>query len=267
MLKSSLYTAVNMHGSAEVLDCGAGHVVLFSSRAPNKSTDNEDSCGVFHINQDSCVLVVADGMGGLPRGQDASAIVVQTIEKALHQHEAAQSGYREPILTAIEQANQQICELAAGSTAAIVEIGAGEARSYHVGDSKILVVGQKGKLKLETISHSPTEYAVEAGYINDREAMTHEDRPFVTNMLGAADMRIEMGSPVKLSRFDTLLIASDGLFDNMHPQEITDIVRKGPLQSALHSLVEICRQRMSRPQADTPSAPDDLTIILYRRQK
>ena len=128
----------------------------------------------------------------------------------------------------------------------------------------ILVVGQRGKIKLQTVSHSPVGYAVEAGVLDEKEALHHEDRHLVSNMLGLADMRIEVGSIVELAPRDTLLLASDGLFDNLHLDEIVDRVRKGPLTQVVQHLASDAAQRMTIPREGQPSKTDDLTFVAFR---
>ena len=44
-----------------------------------------------------------------------------------------------------------------------------------------------------------------------------------------ARMRIEIGPAVCLSQLDTVVIASDGLFDNLSIQEVVGSMRKGKL--------------------------------------
>ena len=40
---------------------------------------------------------------------------------------------------------------------------------------------------------------VEAGWLDEEEALHHEDRHIVSNMIGAPNMRIEIGSVVRLA--------------------------------------------------------------------
>jgi serine/threonine protein phosphatase PrpC len=96
------------------------------------------------------------------------------------------------------------------------------------------------------------------------EAMHHEDRHIVSNMVGAEDMRIEVGAPLELAPRDTLVIASDGLSDNLHVDEVVELVRKGPLKRALKKVADKARNRMTAPQDGIPSKPDDLTLIGFR---
>lgn len=242
-------------------------VVIFSSRSPDKTTVNEDSAALYAADQGHGVLIVADGAGGMRSGAQASQIAIESLAKAIRTTPVSEHGLRGAILTGIETANQQIRELGtgAGSTLVAVEIKSGTVRSYHVGDSMALLVGQRGKIRMQTVSHSPVGYAVEAGLINETEAMHHEERHLVSNMLGMQDMRIELGPEVQMANRDTLLLASDGLFDNLHVNEIVDIIRRGPLQQAAQRLADEARARMRTSQPELPAKPDDMTFVLMRQ--
>ncbi|MDZ7805225.1 PP2C family protein-serine/threonine phosphatase [Thiohalophilus sp.] len=240
-----------------------GQVVFYTHRAPNKETVNEDSMGLVELDSGSCVLIVADGLGGQPAGATASEIAVKTLSRSLHRTDATP---RETILQGFDRANHQIIENGGGSatTLAVVEIRKNQLRPYHVGDSMIVVTGQRGKQKLFTVSHSPVGYAVEAGLLNEEEAITHAERHLISNVVGADDMNISMGSLINLAPRDTLLLASDGLFDNLYYEETIAIIRKGTLPAAATRLVELAHQRMTGKAPDQPSHPDDLSFILYR---
>jgi serine/threonine protein phosphatase PrpC len=139
----------------------------------------------------------------------------------------------------------------------------GRIRSYHVGDSELMSVGQRGRIKLRVTPHSPTGFAVEAGLLDEDEAVEHDARHLLFNVIGAPDMRIEIGTPVKLGGYDTVLLSSDGLLDNLYLDEIVGIIRAGSLRRAADALVKLARDRMAGT-SEGPSKPDDLTVILYR---
>lgn len=243
-----------------------GEAVVYSNRSPDKPTPNEDSAGVVDLGPRGAVLIVADGLGGLPDGEQASRTLVESIAASLLEYADETQPPRVGILDGIEHANEQLLLSGANAatTLAAVSIEGREVRPYHVGDSMILVVGQRGRVKLYTISHSPVGYAVEAGLLNQAEAMHHEDRHVVSNVVGSQEMRIEIGSRVTLAPRDTLLLASDGLFDNLHVEEIIEMIRKGPLEEAMHQLTTAAVDRMQHAREGLPSKPDDLTCILYR---
>ena len=78
-------------------------------------------------------------------------------------------------------------------------------------------------------------------------------------------MRIELSSVLPLSPRDTVVLGTDGLFDNLHTDEIVEIVRKGPLGEVAAKLAKRCDRRMRTPGEGKPSKPDDLTFILFRQ--
>lgn len=243
--------------------------VVFSARSPDKTTVNEDSAGLITVDDRHGILVVADGAGGQRNGAQASQIAIKCLTESLHDAEVGDNGLRNAILSAIENANQQILALGTGAatTLVVIELNTDRVRSYHVGDSMALVVGQRGKVRMQTLSHSPVGYAVESGMLDEDEAMHHEERHVVSNMVGMSDMRIELGAEVKMAERDTVLIASDGLFDNLSVEEIIEQVRCGDLVKAASRLATESQQRMLCQDGLTPSKPDDLTFILMRRHK
>ncbi len=249
-----------------VLAVPGGEVCVFSRRCPGKETPNEDAAGVFLLGEDAIVLVVADGAGGLRGGELASDMALKEFAAELEAVVTDGGPVRNAVLNGIEAANRAVCDLAIGAatTLAAVEIEGGRARTYHVGDSGVLVTGQRGKLKHSTTAHSPTGYAVEAGVLDEEQALHHEERHLVSNVIGAPDMHIELGPALVLSPRDTVLVASDGLLDNLRTEELVEFARRGPLARAARSLAQRASERMEHDGGEAPSKPDDLTLLLYR---
>ncbi len=263
--RAKLYNAANMD-APDMLQVAGRRVAVVSQRSPQKETPNEDSAAIIPWGDNAAVLVVADGLGGAALGEEASALAVRRLRLAIGQADPEHVMLRSAILNGIEAANRDVLDLGRGAatTLAVVEICGNAMRPYHVGDSGIMAFGQRGKMKLLTTAHSPVGYGVEAGLIDETDAMHHEDRHVVSNVVGAADLRIEIGSEKTLARHDTLLLASDGLFDNLHLSEIVDLARKGPVQRACADLQSTARRRMTEPADGVPSKADDLTIIVCR---
>jgi len=115
------------------------------------------------------------------------------------------------------------------------------------------------------VPHSPTGFAVAAGFLDEDEAVRHDQRHVLFNVIGSPDMRVEVGPALDLAARDTVLLASDGLFDNLFIDEIVDSIRVGPLAAAANRLVERVAKRMSgNGSRDQPCKPDDLTVVLFR---
>ncbi len=249
----------------EVRPLAGGQVAVFSARSPAKQTDNEDAAAVIPAGDGRVLLAVADGVGGHRAGAEAAELALQALVDSVTGTSVG-TGLRTAILDGLERANDAITALGVGAatTLAAVELDDSTIRPYHVGDSTILVVGQRGRIKLLTVSHSPVGYAIEAGLLDEREAIHHQDRHIVSNIVASPEMRIEVGHTLKLRPRDTVLLGSDGLFDNLHLAEIVEVIRKGPLASAAGTLAESCHRRMQHPQPDHPCHPDDLTFLIYR---
>lgn len=237
----------------------------YSRKSPNKETPNEDAVGIFRVDESTAVFAVADGCGGMRGGEQASNIAMQILGESIEKYDGASNRLRAAILDGIENANAAIQELRIGAacTIAVVEYHCGLIRAYHVGDSMILATGNRGRIRYQSICHSPVGFAVESGMLCANEAMHHEDRHLVSNVVGDPRMRIEIGPVIALSPRDTVVIASDGLFDNVSIDEVVDQVRKGKLTQSTSSLVDLACERMQGIQ-NAPCKPDDLSVITFR---
>jgi len=255
---------------AEFHAIAGGTTSVFSKPRPGDDGVNEDSAALIPLGDGAAILAVADGCGGMPGGEEASSLALKKLIEAVQaaadaEHEVSM---RAAILNGFEEANQAVIALGIGAatTLAVVEVQGATIRTYHVGDSMILVTGQRGRVKQQTVSHSPVGYALESGMLSETQAIKHEDRHVVSNIVGTPDMRIELGPTIELARRDTVIIASDGLGDNLLLDEIVDSVRKGTLSQVAHALATRSRARMINPEEGRkiPSHADDLTFIVFR---
>lgn len=247
-------------------ELAGGVVAIFTMRCPGKETPNEDAVGIIPTGAESGVIAVADGLGGAPAGKQASFLAIQSLARAVEEAVREEAEIRTGILNGFESANEDVLALAMGAatTLTVVEFDGHLVRHYHVGDSIMLLTGQRGKVKMQSIPHSPVGYAVEAGLLDETDAMHHEERHVISNVIGSAEMHIEVGSAIELAPRDTLLLASDGLSDNLHMPEIVECMRKGPLAEASRRLATMARERMEGGGEGEPSKPDDLTFAIFR---
>jgi len=246
---------------------GGGILIAYTCPSPDKETENEDTVAAIPYGPQAAVLIVADGAGGLPAGKRASLAAVKTLVDSLHAAIAEMMLLRTAVLNGIEAANVAVQDLGNGSatTLTVATVEGLTVRTYQIGDSEAMVVGQRGLIKLQTTAHSPTGFAVEAGFLDEREALHHAERHLVSNFLGMADMRIDVGAEIELRPRDTVLLASDGLMDNVHVDEIVERIRKGPIDAAAGRVVSLANRRMAGASAGMPSKPDDLSLILFRK--
>ncbi len=243
-----------------------GAVAIAIAACSDKPGGNEDSAALVPIANDCLVLMVADGVGGAATPQKASNSVLQTVRESLREVEDEDARVRTAILDGIETANRQLLELGTGTatTLVVADIRGQLVRIFHVGDSAAWLCGQRGVIKFQTTPHSPIGFAVEAGLMDEDEALDHEDLNIISNVIGTNDMRMEIGSKTPMASLDTLLIASDGLFDNVLQDEIIEIIRTGTVAEGVAQLCHLAQERMAGSVQDKPSKPDDFSAILFR---
>ncbi len=248
-------------------EVAGGLAIAYTCRSPDKAVANEDTVAALTLDNDAGILVVADGAGGMPAGRRASRRAVDVLLSTIA--EKHDGNLLNAVMAAIAAANEAVMAMLTGSatTMTIFSIENQRVRAFQVGDSEGLVTGQRGRIRLMTTAHSPTGFAVEAGLLDARAALYHPERHLVSNFIGMQDMRIDVGAEVRLNPFDTALLASDGLTDNLFQDEIVESIRRGPMRSAMDRLTETAHSRMFDVESRFPGKPDDLSIILFRPER
>ncbi|MCB0353407.1 MAG: protein phosphatase 2C domain-containing protein [Bdellovibrionales bacterium] len=245
-----------------------GNAAYFIAPSSERSKENlnQDSLLILDMREEGIVLCVADGLGGARGGDQASRIALESLQESVLSS-AGKEPLRARIINGFESANQRILDLGigAGSTLVVVEVGKESFRAYTVGDSEVLVMGQKGVVLFSSLPQSPVGYAVESGMIEPQAAIFHSDRHIVSSVLGSNEMHIHLHSEMPLKERDTVVLATDGVFDNVFREEVVESVRSGSLLTGLESLVSLTQKRMTAARNGKPSKPDDVAVIVFRR--
>lgn len=246
-------------------------VAVASLRGPGKD-ENEDGALVVDLGEGGIALAVADGMGGMSHGALAAKLTLGALESTLASR-APGSSRRAAIVEGIERAHVEVlthCDGGGATLVAAVLTGA-EAQIVHSGDAEALVIGGGGKLRHRTVPHSPVGYAQAAGLLTEAEALIHPERHVVSSGVGVEGIEIQVGPKVATRVRDTVLLASDGLFDNVVEGEVLEIAPRGTPEDAAERLIELARGRMlasldSMDPLDL-GKPDDLTLVVARRAR
>lgn len=245
----------------ETLLTSAGAVTWLSWCHPLREP-NQDALAVVDLGEGDLVLAVADGMGGHAEGDVAARTALECLAQAVEAAHDRGDDLRVGILEGFESAQERVSALPGdgGTTLTALEITGGRARSIHTGDTAAWLVGGRGKRKFESMDHSPTAYAREAGLLEEEEARLHADRHILLSAIGHPDLRIEIGPRQRLAPRDTFLVASDGLTDNLPSSEILALARGTDTEAAGLALAQRARSVMESPDGK----PDDLTVLLFR---
>ena len=252
-----------------------GQLSFVCQRSPDKPTINEDSFAAVETSDTSGVILVADGCGGEAHGAAASKISIELLHNSLcklaEQEEVSGEDVRSCIVSNLEKANEMVLQLGSGAatTIAVIEIQGERYRTYHAGDTQIVSLTGEGMLL--SLPHAPVGYGVAAGILSEQEAFTHEDRHYVANVLGSPDTFFDMSVARPLPTLP-LVVASDGLFDNVQTEELYELMSREGLtaRELTESCFQLAQARMLRAieqQAINPmpiGKPDDLTIACFQ---
>jgi len=251
----------------DLLELDVGSIGAFSAPCPLPGRRNEDCAAVIPLGERRVLLVVADGMGGCPGGEVAAQIATEEIAREAVAGTRGGRSVREAVFAGFEAANRAILERMPGSgtTAVAAAVEESRVRIFHLGDSRALLVGGRGRTKHETVDHSPVGYAVASGTLTVEEAMRHYARHLVSRFLGSPEMTPDESPSLPMRPRDTLLLATDGLFDNLYPEEVASLLLGGTAGESAARLVTAAHDRMRLgPVPLVPSKPDDLTLLVFR---
>ncbi|MBS3751811.1 MAG: serine/threonine-protein phosphatase [Anaerolineales bacterium] len=210
--------------------------------------------------------IVADGMGGHQNGEIASELAIRSIvEHVFHEiltpllslnPQPQNSSFQEVFHTGIEQANTEIVRnsYGGGTTVTSVLIIGEQMTIAHVGDSRVYAVDPTGVLEALTRDHSLVKRLQELGQISSEEAAIHPQRNVLYRALGQGEPFEPEIISMKRPDEGYLLICSDGLWNIVQEQKISDIILNSPSpQEAVSLLIEAANQA---------GGPDNISVIL-----
>ena len=214
-------------------------------------------------NEDSAfagarLIVVADGIGGLPAGELASDIVIRGLRDL---DATLPKGDPERVLRiAVAAANDEIQTVAdedpdrygMGTTCTAMLVVDDQIYLAHVGDSRGYLLHDSA-LSQVTVDDTYVQMLVEAGEIDRVEARHHPQRSLVMQALqgGGYELHTQVWSPTV---GDRLLVCSDGLSDVITDDTIAAVL-------GMHPDVEECAQTLVKLTL-AAGAPDNVTVVV-----
>lgn len=249
-----------LDSQSKLVDWGDYRIGYFLAKNKNKSTGNEDALFIAS-EKDNLIFGVSDGAGGHPKGSEAAYLTGNLVMKAFQNKTDKELN----IINLIEKINDEILDMKVGAhcTLSLATISKDHLRSFSVGDSEIIYWNSFATEIYSNIPHSEVGYQIEAGVIEQEESLDAPDRYMVNNMLGDTSIRIEVASKMLIKKGHTLLIGSDGLFDNLSHEQLNLIVGKGVFEKSFEELVEICKKQ----NEETWKKDDDISFIMLRKIK
>jgi PPM family protein phosphatase len=205
------------------------------------------------------LIAVADGVGGLPAGEMASAAAIATMSSL--------DGARKPegdVLTAlrgtVDAASGRIAELVAedpeltgmGTTLTAMWLVDDRIAMVHIGDSRGYLF-RAGELTQLTRDDSYVQMLVDSGAITAEQARVHPQRSLVSQVLQARPAQPTY-TVMRPDAGDRLLLCSDGLSDVVTDEQIGQVLRD-------HRELDDCAAELVK-LALGAGGPDNVTVVL-----
>lgn len=186
--------------------------------------ENEDYCSYREREGYGC-YILADGLGGHRGGALASRTAVENVLRAFAADPGASADlmgrYLEQTREAFSAAGRQ--QLSLKTTLVILLTGDRRALWGHIGDSRLYYL-TAGKIAFQTKDHSLPQLMASVGEISAEKIRFHEDRNRLTGAFDGGELtRFKFHEkPVTLKRGDAFLLCSDGFWEYVYEQEMTD---------------------------------------------
>jgi PPM family protein phosphatase len=203
----------------------------------------------FEVGRRGVLLAVSDGMGGHKAGEVASALVVESLHRAMAGHHGDEPS--DALLEkATVQASREVWQAAhypgrenMGATLTALFIHGKTAYIAEVGDSRAYLL-RGGQIAQVTRDQSYVQFLIDSGAMTLGQAKGSGLSNVILQAMGSKpEVSVALGK-LDLRQRDCLLLCSDGLSNPLGPEEIRQIVlTSSRLDVACARLIEAAKQR------------------------
>ena len=225
---------------------------------------NQDAYHIEHLDRNTLLCVVCDGMGGAKSGNVASTLAVDVFVQEVKRvwtpsmdrekiDQMLRGAVKLANFTVFDQA-QQFEEFDGMGTTLVAVLSHGRRVTVvNVGDSRAYKVDSDGIRQL-TVDHSLVQMMVDRGELTPELARTYPGKNFITRAIGTEPVVESDLFHHRVDRGDCLLLCSDGLSNMMDDQEILfEVVHGTNKQLCCQRLLDIAKNR---------GAPDNVTSVM-----
>lgn len=198
------------------------------------------------------LLMVADGMGGCPRGEEASRIALDSVAGTVASNLSGRARIGDIMADGIRNANLDILEYTRrhpesegmGTTLVCALVAGDTVHLASVGDSRAYVVGSR--IRQVTRDHTHAQVLADRGLITAEESRNHPGRCLLTRAVGMRGGAKPDMTVFELGADESLLLCSDGVTTHLTDQEILAAVSGRSAQDACQRVVDAANGRGGR---------------------
>lgn len=236
---------------------------LAESKIGLKRICNEDTVGVFDVNQ-GLLVIVCDGIGGKKAGDVASNLAVDSVFNYFSMSD--EIDYQQKIKDAIDYANKAVFDKAnsvpglrgMATTMEVLFIKDNIAYWGHVGDSRIYFLSGDD-LYCITKDHSLVQKLIDEGYLTKDQAEKHPQRNVIMRAVGD-DSLLEIDlDKIKLDLTEPwkFFVCTDGVSSVLTDEELSSILFEREIQKISERIIET---------VEFKGAPDNFSYIILSNE-
>ena len=215
--------------------------------ASGKTIEELGKDHAIEIQERGVLLALSDGMGGAEAGEVASALVLESLQKALER--ADRGAIHEQLEGAVQRANRNVFFEAKvgdkhgmGATLVALFVRGDEAYIAEVGDSRGYLL-RKGRLRQITRDQSLVQLLVDQGVMSPEEARSSPSKNVILQAMGLAkDVRVAIAR-LRLRRGDRFLMCSDGVTNPISDAELQQILTESDPRAACETMIALANER------------------------
>lgn len=219
----------------------------------------QDRIKVMHAGE-THLLVLADGMGGHPRGDMAAQSVIDAADAALVET-SAKDGHLQGLLTSILENShaslvvmKEALGVSPGTTCVLLAIRGETACWAHIGDSRLYVL-RGGRVLKRTHDHSVPQMLVDLHKLDEEAMGTHPDQGRLLRSLSADKPPNADFEQLQLEPDDVFVACSDGVWETTQSAEISEFGRVARRLESLQNLASMMvRSAVHRAGSDADNA-------------
>lgn len=225
------------------------------------------------LGDKGCLLVVADGMGGMNAGEVASGIAIDTVKQMFDPSLLTEQitkdansiiAYLKKVVKEADQAIKQhslLDELTIGmgTTIAIAWVLKGYAYLAWCGDSRIYSYHPQAGLRQLSKDHSYVQQLVDTGKLDPKYAFDHPDGNIILRSLGDPEKKAVADTLAhQLSNEEILLLCSDGLSGLCRDNDLQEIIKDNYIN------LTSCKTELIQA-ALSAGGYDNITVVLFQQ--
>ena len=200
------------------------------------------------VGDHGVLLALSDGMGGHQAGEVASALVLESLRRAL-QTDPGQRPVKDKLEDAVLRANRAVKNAAleakhhgmAATLTAILVHGV-EAYITEVGDSRAYLL-REGRLRQITRDQSLVQLMVDSGTLTPEEARKSPSKNVILQAVGLkSELRVAIAR-LALRNKDRLMLCSDGVTNLVSDDELRQILIDSDPRMACETMIALANER------------------------